>query len=115
MHAVMHRASRGYPIVRKEVKSFSLPACIAQFKQDNIFLGQLPSRVFIAMFVAQAFNRSFDSNPFNFQLLNANMVQLYADGEPVWSRPLCHGARYAQSGIECYNWLFSGMGRLNDD
>ena len=44
-----------YPIVRKEVKSFSLPAGIAQFKQDNIFLGQLPSRVVIAMVDGQAF------------------------------------------------------------
>ena len=112
--AMMHKPAV-YPIVRKEVKSFSLPAGIAQFKQDNIFLGQLPSRVVIAMVDAQAFIGSFDSNPFNFQLFNANLVQLYADGEPVRSRPLRLGARSAQSCIECYNSLFRGMGRLDGD
>lgn len=76
-----------YPITRKECKSFAIPQGLSQFKQDNIFLGQLPNRVVIAMVDGSAFAGFYNQNPFNFKHYNVNLVQIYADGEPVRSRP----------------------------
>ena len=101
-----------YPVVHKECKSFAIASGLLQFKQDNIFLGQLPTRVVLAMVTARAFNGSFEHNPFNFELFGAKLVQVYADGKPVRSRPFqLTDSSYAES----YNSLFRGMGRLDGD
>ena len=76
-----------YPLTRKECKSFAIAQGLSQFKQDNIFLGQLPNRVVIAMVDGDAFAGKHDKNPYNFKHYHTNLVQLYADGEPVRSRP----------------------------
>ena len=98
-----------YPIIRKECKSFAIPQGQAQFKQDNIFLGQLPSRVVIAMVDGDAFSGNRAKNPFNFKHNNANLVQLYADGDPVRSRPFRLNMEH-NCYAECYNSLFRERG-----
>ena len=94
-----------YPLIRKECKSFAIPQGLAQFKQDNIFLGQLPSRIVIAMVDADAFAGTYAKNPFNFKHYNVNLVQLYADGEPVRSRAFYPDMENSCF-VECYNSLF---------
>lgn len=94
-----------YPMIRKECKSFAIPQGIAQFKQDNIFLGQLPTRVVVAMVDGDAFAGRYTKNPFNFKHYNANLVQLYADGKPVRSRPFQPDMNN-RCYLESYNSLF---------
>ena len=94
-----------YPLLRKECKSFAIPQGLAQFKQDNIFLGQLPSRIVIAMVDADAFSGNYEKNPFNFKHYNASLVQLYADGEPVRSRAFRPNME-ENCYVESYNSLF---------
>ena len=103
-----------FPIVRKECKSFAIPAGIMQFKQDNIFLGQLPTRVVIAMVRGAAFAGSFQHNPFLFNHYNASLVQVYADGEPVRSRPFRPNVADGQF-VECYNSLYREFGKVDGD
>ena len=110
----MTKAPAQFPIVRKECKSFAIPAGLAQFKQDNIFLGQLPSTVVLAMVTGRAFSGSLEQNPFNFQHFNVNLVQLYADGEPVRSRPFRLDMETG-SYVESFCSLFSGMSKFDGD
>ena len=99
-----------YPITRKECKSFAIPQGLSQFKQDNIFLGQLPSRVVIAMVDGDSFTGQYNRNPYNFKHYNVNFVQIYADGEPVRSRAF-------KPDIEnrCYIDSFSSLFRDKSD
>lgn len=76
-----------YPILRKECKSFAIPQGLSSFKQDNIFLGQLPKRIVLGMVDGDAFSGTYEKNPYNFKHFNVNLVQVYADGEPVRTRP----------------------------
>ena len=103
-----------FPIIRKECKSFAVPGGISQFKQDNIFLGQLPTRVVVAMVRGTAFSGSPQQNPFKFDHYNASLVQIYADGEPVRSRPLQPNIN-DRIFIEAYNSLYSELGKVDGD
>ena len=103
-----------FPLLRKECKSFAIPQGLQQFKQDNIFLGQLPKRVVLAMVTETAFSGHHQHNPFNFQLFNASLVQVYADGVPVRSRPFQVNADDGKV-IECYNALYRESGKLDSD
>ena len=103
-----------FPVIRKECKSFAIPAGIMQFKQDNIFLGQLPTRVIVAMVRGVAFAGSFQYNPYRFHHYNASLVQVYADGEPVRSRPFRPNIADGQF-VECYNSLYSEFGKVDGD
>ena len=103
-----------FPLLRKECKSFAIPQGLQQFKQDNIFLGQLPKRVVLAMVTEKAFSGNQQQNPFNFELFNASLVQIYADGVPVRSRPFEPNADGGKV-VECYNALYRELGKVDSD
>ena len=54
---------------------------------------------------ADAFAGTYAKNPFNFKHYNVNLVQLYADGEPVRSRAFYPDMENSCF-VECYNSLF---------
>ncbi|GFT61839.1 uncharacterized protein F54H12.2 [Trichonephila clavipes] len=55
------------PIRRTEVKSFALSTGIQSVTIPNSFIGQLPTRIIMAMVSNTAFNGDFGKNPFNFK------------------------------------------------
>lgn len=101
-----------FPITRKECKVMSLSKDVNTFVKDNIFLGQLPKRVVIGMVDNQAFAGSFQLNPYNFQHMNVNFMQLYSDGEPVLSQPLKPSIADGDY-LQCYETLYRGFDRLD--
>ena len=103
-----------FPITRKECKCFAVPKALQSFKKDNIFLGQLPKRVVIAMVHGDAYAGSFEKNPYNFQHFNLNHLQMYIDGEPVRNRPLRPNIEQKQY-LLCYETLYRGLNRLDGD
>lgn len=109
---VLQKKPAQFPLVRKECKAFAIPAGIALFKQDNIFLGQLPQRVVIAMVLGDAFGGNYQRNPFVFDHFDATLVQLYADGVPVRSRPFQPNIDDGVY-IECYNSLYREFGKID--
>lgn len=77
-----------FPITRKECKVLAIPQGFQSFVKDNIFLGQLPSRIVIGMVNNEAFAGSIELNPYNFEHFGINYMQLYTDGNPVLNKPL---------------------------
>jgi hypothetical protein len=47
---------------------------------DNVYTGQLPRRAFFGMVSHNAYNGSFNLNPYNYQHFNMNYLAIYLDG-----------------------------------
>ena len=101
-----------YPITRTVCKSMSLSKGHSTFKEDKVFLGQLPKRVIIGMVDEESSTGSYIKNPYNFKLYNLSSISLSANGSPIAGSPLkvtnkCYG--------QCYKTLFSGLNKLDTD
>ncbi|XP_060100324.1 uncharacterized protein F54H12.2-like [Heteronotia binoei] len=76
-----------YPVDRVSMKVFSISAGALVSNQDNLFLGQLPKMVVMALVENDTFRGSFTKNPFHFKDYNINIAALYVDGEQIPPKP----------------------------
>ena len=81
--AVMQNTSAKYPVRRVEMKSFSLSQGDMGASRDNIVLGQMPTRVVLALVDGAAMNGHLGKNPFNFKHHNLNYLALHVDSEQI--------------------------------
>ena len=103
-----------FPITRKECKEIAIASGLRSVKKDNIFLGQLPKRVVVAMVDGDAAAGNYVKNPYNFKHYNVNHMQLFADGEPVRAQPLKPNMDTADY-IHCYETLYRGLNNLDGE
>lgn len=99
-----------YPVTRVDVKAFTIPSEVLGKTLDNVYLGQLPTRVILGLVSNKAFNGSSKHNPYNFDHYNVNFLALYVDGQQVPAKAL--QPDFATDGLyaQCYHTLFSGCG-----
>ena len=76
-----------YPFWRSDIKSFSVAGGSHTFMTDNIFHGQVPSKIIIGMVSNSAYSGDYEKNPFNFMNMGVNYLEINVDGQPVPSRP----------------------------
>ena len=76
-----------YPFWRSDIKNFSVAAASLTIMCDNIFHGKVPSKIIIGMVSNVAYSGDFNKNPFNFQNMNANYLDVTVDSQPVPNRP----------------------------
>jgi hypothetical protein len=76
-----------YPIVRVEVKVFSLTSGQSTFTIDNAWLGQLPRKVVIGFVDSNAYVGDYTKNPFNFANFKLNYLVCTVNGEMVPVKP----------------------------
>ena len=77
------RSPAKFPIRRAEVKTFAIGTGLRSKIEDHLLQGQLPKRVFIGMINNEAFNGSFDTNPFNFTHFDLSKLEVTCDGHNV--------------------------------
>ena len=76
-----------YPFWRSDIKSFSVSSGSYTFMTDNIFHGKVPSKVIIGMVSNAAYSGDYKKNPFNFQNMKVNYLEINVDGQPVPNHP----------------------------
>ena len=103
-----------FPIRRVVCKTFTITNGLMNFTQENLFSGQLPSRIIIGMVDNQAFNGAFDRNPFNFKHYDVSSLKLYADGYHGFLAPLEMDFTNNRS-LLGYMSLFCGTGKMFRD
>ena len=81
------QAPAKYPYTRREVKAFSISQGSTSAHLDNIVLGVIPRRIFVAMVDNTAFTGNLIKNPYNFKHNNVNYLALVVDGEQIPSTP----------------------------
>ena len=70
-----------YPVVRSEIRTFSIPTGTTRWQQDNVFLKRLPDRVLIAVMRSDAFNGTLDRYPFAYKRNGIILVKQMVNGE----------------------------------
>jgi hypothetical protein len=100
-----------YPLRRVICKTFTVPGGNLDCSQENLFSGQLPTRLVIGCVDNDAFNGSYGKNPFNFKHFSLTQLKVYMDGQQHQSvRPLelnFDNNHY----IAAYMSLFTGTGK----
>lgn len=99
-----------YPIRRVICKTFTIPRGNLDWVHENLFHGQIPTRIVMACLDNDAFNGSYAKNCFNFKHYNMNHIKLLVDGQQHNLRPI--KMNFAQNQyIMGYMSLFSATGK----
>ncbi len=111
---VLERANAKYPINRVECKTITIPAQSLDVNQENIFMGQIPTRVIIGLLDHDAFTGNYKKNPFNFKNFKLTKISLQLDAQEQPVKPIyCNFDEGCT--IDGYMSLFLGTGRAFRD
>jgi len=103
-----------YPIRRVICKTFTVPRGNLDFSQENLFTGQLPTRLVVGCVDNDSFNGSYTKNPFNFKHYSLTQIKVYLDGQHQHIKPLEPNFATNQI-VGAYMSLFSGTGKQQRD
>ena len=106
--------SAKYPIHRIICKTYTVPRGNLDSCQENVFAGQLPTRLVIGCVDNDAFNGNYEKNPFNFKHYNMSQLKVYLDGQQQTVRPLELNFANSQY-VTAYMSLFTGTGTQFED
>ena len=106
--AVLQRSPAVYPIKRVVVKYFQVPRGSTSSNQENLYTGQMPTRLIVGCVDSAAFNGAFNKNPFNFQNKNIREIGIHLAGvkEPI--RPL--RPNFPDQSLMSYISFLTGVG-----
>ena len=105
--ATLMKSPALYPYIRTELKAFAVP----KGSYHDLYLGNIPNCVVIAMVTGATYSGSYSLNPFNFQPFLCNFLSVSIDGMSVPGKPLTpkfskdKGHNY----ITAYQSLFAGL------
>ena len=107
---ILKNTTAKYPFWRSEMKNYSISAGQYYFNWDNIFQGEIPTRLVIGLVSAEAMSGNYKKNPYSFQHYNLDSISITVDNENIPGRPL--KPKFSEEGgqnyISAYNALFSG-------
>jgi len=111
----LENSTAKYPIRRAVCKTITIPNTFRDVSHEKLFSGQLPSRLVIGIVGNEAFNGTFNRNPFNFAHYNLMEISVYFDGQQQYGiKPLTTNFTDGLY-VRAYNTLFSGTGKLFKD
>ena len=103
-----------YPIRRAVCKTYTIPAGNLNHTQENLFTGQLPTRIVIGCVDNDSFNGRYAKNPYNFKHFDLTQLKVYLDGQQHSVIPVEPNFT-ANTYITAYANLFAGTGKLMKD
>ena len=77
-----------YPVVRGDIRTFSIPTGFTRWEQDNIFLGRLPDEVVLVFMHTDVYNGSYENHTFAYERHKISRVSQSVNGEEYPYRPL---------------------------
>lgn len=105
----LEKTTAKYPITRSDVKCNTVSAGVRSASLDNVFNGQLPTRIIVGLVSNTAFNGNFASNPFNFQTFNLDFASFHIDGQQIPGVMLAPNFPSGEF-IRSFHTIFSGTG-----
>ena len=86
-NAALQVSPARYPITRTEVKAHTIQASRREAFIDNVVVGHLPRRIFVALVDNAAFLGDLKRDPFKFEHFNTTFLCFYINGVQVPSIP----------------------------
>lgn len=101
-----------YPIQHTVMNTFTIASGLTSYHCQDMFSGQLPKLIFIALVRNDAYNGAYNQNPFNFENFNVNSVKLVDSSDTATFQELT--PNYADKKVaSVYNSLFKALGIYN--
>jgi hypothetical protein len=102
-----------YPITRVVCKTFTVSAGILSFTQENLFTGQLPTRIVVGFVENDSYNGIFHKNPYNFKHHDLIEMKVFLDGTAQHILPITTNFGDANPRyITAFLSLFEGTGKF---
>lgn len=76
-----------YPYTRSEIKTYTMAEGIQNYRIDNLFNGDVPTRLVVGLVSGDAYSGSYYKNPFNFANYDLNSMAFYVDNVPTPQKP----------------------------
>jgi hypothetical protein len=77
---VLQSAPAVYPLKRSEIRVYSMSSSEMNLNVENLFNGEVPHSLYVGIVSTDAFNGSYNKNPFNFANFNVSSIGFYVDG-----------------------------------
>jgi hypothetical protein len=77
-----------YPYEKSNIKTFTISTGSFSWETDDIYQGDIPSRMLVALTTATAFSGKYEKNPFNFHHHHVNSIGFFVENKSVPSQPL---------------------------
>lgn len=77
-----------YPVVRGDIRTFSIPTGFTRWEQDNLFLGRVPDEVCIVFMHTDVYNGSATHHTFAYERHGVKSISQAVNGEEYPYRPL---------------------------
>ena len=94
-----------YPFQRTDIRTYNIAANMYGNTIEDIWQGEVPSRLVIGMVSSEAYSGSLDTNPYLFDHFNIVSAGFYVNGEPTPRQPVkmdVDGGSYMQGLMSLY-------------
>ena len=82
-NAGLEIADSVYPFQRTDICTFNVSDNLYVTNLEDIWQGEVPTRLVVGMVKSQAYNGDMSLNPFHFQHFDLSSIGFYVDGEPT--------------------------------
>lgn len=103
-----------YPHARTDTRTYNLGAGSYSATFEDLFQGEVPSKVIIGMVDSKSFSGDFHTNPFRFRPFDVEYMAFYVDDESVPRQPLQFDVRDCGY-IEGLQSLYEVAGKWNQN
>ena len=106
--------STKYPMQRTDIRTFNVAQNSYGTVLEDIWQGEVPSRLIVGMVKSQAYSGDFQLNPYMFEHFNVSSVGFYVNSEPTPRQPMefdFENGKY----LEGYRSLYRVSGKLNEN
>jgi hypothetical protein len=103
-----------YPYKKSEVKFFSIPQSSQSFIEENVFLGNVPSRIVVCLVPSKGFVGDYTVNPYVFPHYDLNYISLSVNNVPYPMKGLNLDFTN-NSNLLPYYLLFTSLGIAGQD
>ena len=87
-HSALKSTDAKYPFQRTDIRAFNIAKHSYGDTLQDIWQGEVPSRLIVGMVKSEAYAGDYSMNPFHFQHFNVQTVGFYVNGEPTPRPPL---------------------------
>jgi hypothetical protein len=103
-----------YPLSRTDVRTFNIGKGSYGDVIEDMFQGEVPSRLVVGMVDAEAYAGDYQKNPFRFKPFNLASIGFYVDGEPTPRPPYQFDMKDCDY-VEGLQSLYRIAGKLNEN
>ena len=106
-----------YPVIRGDIRTFSIPTGFTKWEQDNIFLGRVPDEVVLVFMHTDVYNGSSTHHTFAYERHKITRVSQSVNGEDYPYGPLDLSTTANNRGstdYKGYEWLLTSTSLMHN-